>query len=184
MTHGLHRYHGAGDFHFITCSCYRRQPLLGTARRRDLFLAVLEQVRRRYRFIVAGYVVMPEHFHLLIGEPHTKTPATVMHALKLGFARRVLAQTRRRNSGQASLFDHTLQHIWQPRYYDFNVFTRRKYAEKLRYIHRNPVKRGLVASPELWRWSSYRGYAYGETGPVRLNEAAPVHLEKISSPAL
>ena len=67
------RFYGAGDLHFITCSCYRRQPLLGTPRRRDLFLTVLEQVRRRYQFVVVGYVVMPEHIHLLIGEPDQRT---------------------------------------------------------------------------------------------------------------
>ena len=43
MRRNLKRYYGAGDLHFITCSCYRRQPLLGTARRRDFFLTVLEQ---------------------------------------------------------------------------------------------------------------------------------------------
>jgi len=48
MRRNLTRYYGAGDLHFITCSCYRRQPLLGSARRRDLFLTVLEQVRKRY----------------------------------------------------------------------------------------------------------------------------------------
>ena len=95
MPWNLKRYYGAGDFHFITCSCYRRQPLLGTAQRRDLFLTVLEQVRRRYQFVVAGYVVMPEHFHLLISEPQELTPSTVMQALKLGFARRVIAEAQR-----------------------------------------------------------------------------------------
>jgi putative transposase len=58
VCRNLKRYYGAGDLHFITCSCYRRQPLLGTPRRRDLLLTVLEQVRRRYQFVVAGYVVM------------------------------------------------------------------------------------------------------------------------------
>jgi putative transposase len=167
----LKRYYGAGDFHFITCSCYRRQSLLGTPRRRDLFLTVLEQVRRRYHFVVAGYVIMPEHIHLLIGEPQVKTPSTVMQALKLGFARRVLAQARRgRNPTQAVLFDHLPQHIWQKRFYDFNVWTEHKRIEKLRYMHRNPVKRGLVASPELWRWSSFRAYFLQEAGPVRVND--------------
>jgi putative transposase len=60
------RYYGAGDLHFITCSCYRRQPLLGTPRRRSLFLTVLEQVHRRYQFVVVGHVVLPEHIHLLL----------------------------------------------------------------------------------------------------------------------
>jgi REP element-mobilizing transposase RayT len=76
MWRKLKRYYGAGDLHFITCSCYRRQPWLGTPRRRDLFLTVLEQVRKRYQFVVLGYVVMPEHIHLLISEPQEKTPST------------------------------------------------------------------------------------------------------------
>ena len=60
--------------------------------------------------------------------------------------------------------------MWQAHFYDFNVWTSRKRVEKLRYMHRNPVKRGLVESPELWRWSSDRSYALGETGAVRINE--------------
>jgi len=74
MRRNLKRYYGAGHLHFITCSCYRRQPVLGTPRRRDLLLTVLEQVRRRYEFVVVGYVVMPEHIHLLISEPQKKNP--------------------------------------------------------------------------------------------------------------
>ena len=65
----LHRYYGAGYSHFITTSCYRRLPLLGTPQSRNLFLEILESVRRRYRFVVVGYVVMPEHVHLLLSEP-------------------------------------------------------------------------------------------------------------------
>ncbi len=61
-------------------------------------------------------------------------------------------------------------HLWQARFYDFNVWTERKRIEKLRYMHRNPVKRGLVLEPEQWRWSSFRSYFYGETGLVRIND--------------
>jgi hypothetical protein len=82
MRHNLKRYYGAGDLHFITCSCYRRRPLLDTARRRDLFLTVLEQVRKRYEFVVVGYVVMPEHIHLLISRvPQTNAGAPLIRAL-------------------------------------------------------------------------------------------------------
>jgi putative transposase len=140
-------------------------------------------VRKRYQFVVAGYVVMPEHIHLLISEPQKKNPSTVMQALKLGFARRVLAQAKRkRNLAQGSLFDHTPQHIWQKRFYDFNVWTEHKRIEKLRYMHRNPVKRGLVASPELWNWSSFRTYALGEAGAVKVNEWEVLKM-KIGPPA-
>jgi putative transposase len=71
---GLKRYYGTGGLRFITWSCYRRKPLLGTAARRDLLLTVLERMRERYRFAVIGYVVMPEHVHLLISEPLAAIP--------------------------------------------------------------------------------------------------------------
>jgi putative transposase len=58
--------------------------------------------------------------------------------------------------------------VWQPRFYDFNVWTEHKRIEKLRYMHRNPVTRGLVEQPAHWRWSSYRSYAFGEAGLVRI----------------
>jgi putative transposase len=69
MPRRLYRCYGLGYMHFITTSCYQRRPLLGNALSRDLFLEVLEQVRRRYHFVVVGYVVMPEHVHLLVSEP-------------------------------------------------------------------------------------------------------------------
>jgi putative transposase len=179
----LKRYYGAGDLHFITCSCFGRQPLLGTPRRRDLLLTVLEQVRRRYQFVVVGYVVMPEHIHLLIGEPQEKTPSTVMQALKIGFARRVIAEEHRQGVRHFSCLSSSgAQHIWQKRFYDFNVWAEHKRIEKLRYMHRNPVKRGLVASPELWRWSSFRAYFLGEAGLVRVNEWEVLKM-KIRPPA-
>ncbi len=183
MRQNFHRYYGAGDLHFITCSCYRRQPLLGTSRRRDLFLEVLEQVRKRYVFVVVGYVVMPEHIHLLISEAQEKNPSTVMQALKLGFARRVLSEERRRgNPSPDGLLKPGPQHVWQKRFYDFNVWTARKRVEKLRYMHRNPVQRGLVESPEQWRWSSFRAYFLGEAGPVAVNEWDVLKM-KVRAPA-
>jgi len=69
MPSGLHRTYGAHHLHFITCSCYQRLPLLRAARSRDRFLHILEQTRQSYRFVVVGYVDMPEHIHLLITEP-------------------------------------------------------------------------------------------------------------------
>jgi|SRR5271154_4215220 len=81
MKH-LERRYGAGQLHFITCSCYRRMSLLGTARARDCFLTILNEVRGRYDFALLGYVVMPEHIHLLISEPRIGTPSTVMQVLK------------------------------------------------------------------------------------------------------
>ena len=170
MTKGLVRYYGTGQLHFITGSCYCRRPQLHTARRRDLFLGILEQTRRRYHFVVHGYVLMPEHFHLLITEPETGDPSVVMKVLKQGFSRQVKTLRKRTAAGQIVLPDSTPEPVWQKRFYDFNVWSERKRIEKLRYMHRNPVKRGLVESPELWRWSSFRAYFLREAGRVRVNE--------------
>jgi len=161
VPRNLTRYYGSGDLHFLTASCYRRQPLLGTAGQRDLFLDVLERVRRRYRLVVLGYVVMPEHFHLLLTEPQRANLSIAIQALKLGFVRDGCAPGAK---------PPEIGHIWQARFYDFNVWTERKRIEKLRYVHRNPVKRGLVESPEQWRWSSFCFYMFGEVGRVRVNE--------------
>jgi putative transposase len=59
--------------------------------------------------------------------------------------------------------------IWQKRFCDFNVCSTEKRIEKLRYMHRNPVKRALVEAPEEWKWRSFRGYACREAGLVRVN---------------
>jgi REP element-mobilizing transposase RayT len=82
MTQALHRYYGAGDLHFVTFSCYQRKPSLNSDVRRDLFLKILDRVRRRYRLVVLGYVVMPEHVHLLVSEPQRETLSIVIQALK------------------------------------------------------------------------------------------------------
>jgi putative transposase len=172
MPSGLHRSYGAHHLHFITCSCYRRLPFLSTARCRDRFLSILEQTRQRYRFVVVGYVVMPEHIHLLLTEPEVGTPSTVMQVLKQRTARALLPQRKRKLPRQRNLFGDEPQRraFWQARFYDFNVRTTKKRVEKLRYMHRNPVKRGLVETPEQWRWSSYRFFLLDEAGPVRVNE--------------
>jgi len=149
-----------------------------------LFLKILDRVRRRYRFVVLGYVVMPEHVHLLVSEPQRETLSTAIQALKLGVVRTLqcsggsaVAAPRSRKIGKTWGTPGTpvgtsgqLDRFWQARFYDFNVFTERKRIEKLRYIHRNPVVRGLVSSPKDWCWSSFRWYLSGETGPVRIND--------------
>jgi putative transposase len=94
--------------------------------------------------------------HLLISEPQIANPSTVMQAIKLGVARRSLTSVPR--------------HFWTKRFYDFNLWSQQKESEKLHYMHQNPVERGLVVRPEDWRWSSFRFYACGEPGPVRIND--------------
>jgi len=181
MPKGLQRYYGDDHLHFLTCSCYHRQSLLGGVRGRDLFLRILEEVRQRYRFVVVGYVVMPDHIHLLLSEPERGTPSTVMQVLKQRYARGLLRK-KRRKTGQGELWPEEEQRVWQRRFYDFNVWSECKRVVKLRYMHRNPVKRGLVLEPEQWEWSSYRSYACEEVGIVKINQwpAAVMKLRTVA----
>ena len=144
----------------------------------------MEQVRRRHGFAVVGYVVMPEHVHLLLSEPKLSEPergdpSVVMKVLKPSFARQLLNRCRARvDQQQSCLWKIPLaeEHVWQHRFYDFAVFTEKKRLEKLRYMHRNPVVRGLVLAPEQWNWSSYRHYSLGQQGPVLVNEAQKAEM--------
>jgi putative transposase len=177
MPRNLRRYQQARDLHFVTFSCYRRQPLLRRAGSRDLFLSVLEKARRRFAFVVVGYVVMPEHVHLLVSEPEQGSLAAVLQVLKQESSRRLRQRRRKPDPRQGNLFSVALDvRFWQRRYYDFNVFTEKKRVEKLRYMHRNPVTRGLAETPEDWRWSSYLDYAERRSGPVALNRWPAIAL--------
>ncbi len=155
MPWGLKRYQQAQHLHFITFSCYRRAPRLATAAARRIFEQTLEQVRQWYGLYVTGYVVMPEHVHLLISEPDRGNLSVAIQMLKQNVARKL----KKPAAGGA---------FWQARYYDFNVWSERKRIEKLRYMHRNPVKRGLVGSPEDWAWSSFRHHLSGLEGAVEI----------------
>jgi putative transposase len=153
MPWGLTRFHRSGQSHFVTFCCYHRRRLLTTDESRETFESALERVRRSFRLQVYGYVIMPEHVHILLSEPEKDTLADALKSLKQGVSRRLIGDA---------------EHFWQKRYYDFNIRNHLQFVEKLRYIHRNPVKAGLCERPEDWEWSSFRHYATGCEGRVEI----------------
>jgi putative transposase len=90
----------------------------------------------------------------LVSEPEQGRLAQALQSLKQSVARRLSLRAA--------------EPFWQARYYDFNVWSERKFTEKLRYIHRNPVTRGLVSRPEDWAWSSFRHYLTGQRCGVEI----------------
>jgi putative transposase len=151
MAKDLVRYQQTGDLHFLTFSCHRRLPYLGSPETRDLFERSLETMRQRYDFFVTAYVVMPEHVHLLVSEPKRAALSVAIQALKLSVS---VQQTKRP--------------FWQHRYFDRNIFTEQAIVATRRYIHRNPVARDLVKEPDQWRWSSFQHWGTGEPGTVEI----------------
>ena len=173
MRNPLRRYYGRGDLHFVTFSCYRRRPLLGTRRARDRFVKTLDEVRSRHAFRLIGYVVMPEHVHLLLTEPKKGTPSKVLQVLKQKVSRKLRGMGKKSRPGQLLLpfSEATTENpaFWQRRFYDFNVWRGKKVREKLEYMHANPVKRKLVVHPKDWPWSSWSHYAKGKEGLIRID---------------
>ena len=176
MPWGLTRFHNSGQSHFVTFCCYHRQRLFINDESCRIFESALERMRRSYRLYIYGYVVMPDHIHLLLSEPQRDggplkpafglsggsnwlnkpqqySLADALKSLKQGVARRLIGDA---------------QHFWQKRYYDFNIRSYQQFVEKLRYIHQNPVKQGLCNRPEGWQWSSFRHCATGLEGHVEI----------------
>jgi REP element-mobilizing transposase RayT len=89
MTEGLRRFHQSQQSHFLAFSCYQRQPRFNAPGACDLFLDCLEAMRQRFAMRIYGYVIMPEHVHLLVSEPDHQTLADAMHFLKLSFTKRL-----------------------------------------------------------------------------------------------
>jgi len=153
MPYGLKRFQKAEALHFITFSCFQRLPLLDAPDPKSTFEAVLELTRARHQARVYAYVLMPEHVHLVVNEPPTILLAQFLKAVK--------QVTSRKLKGG-------LEKFWQERYFDRNVHGEAARSEVIRYIHRNPVKRGLVASPGDYQWSSFNHYATGVRGVVEI----------------
>ena len=107
MPSGLKRYHDFGHDHFVTFSCYKRLPYLNNDHARTVFLDTLERLRERHHFHIYGYVLMPEHVHLLTNEPGTGTLATFLQILKQLTSRQLKSPDQKQ--------------LWQRRYYDFNL---------------------------------------------------------------
>ncbi|HET9179046.1 MAG TPA: transposase [Terriglobia bacterium] len=164
------RYYGNNDLHYLTTSTYRRTPVFNSERFKREFVATLAELRIELGFRLLGYVLMPEHFHLLLWPSDGANPSQIMQRLKGRTARSILKTLRQerrhawcarmlaRFSLPLTVHDEASCRVWQRRFYDMNIWTEKKQMEKLDYMHNNPVTRGLVSSPREWPWSSWRFY--------------------------
>jgi putative transposase len=103
MRNPLKRHYGQGNLHFITFSCYRRMPFFAKSRARNCFVKMLDRVRTQKRFVLLGFVVMPEHVHLLVSEPEEDNLSVALQILKQQVARTLLRRPRREFKGQWKL---------------------------------------------------------------------------------
>jgi putative transposase len=160
MPDGLKRIYGQGDLHFITFSCYRRLPLLNHIASRNIFLQELSLIRTEMDFRLVGYVVMPNHVHLLMSEPQPEMPSAAIQKLKQRVSRKI---------HKSKFNPEPHPSFWETRFYDFNVYSTGMRKEKLNYMHANPIIRGLVRHAEDWPWSSWSFYMKDAPGLVPID---------------
>ena len=177
------RYFAPGQLQFITSSVYRRLKLLESDRHRRDFVETLRQLWQETGFLLIGWVLMPEHFHLLIKPEPAESTSRLVRELKKQSAqgtasiltknrahpwcRKMLAGLRL----PPSVHSDSHYRVWQRRFYPFSIYSEKKRLEKLNHMHNNPVKRGLVRSPQEWPWSSFRYY--------HLNDASLLSMDKL-----
>jgi putative transposase len=170
------------DAHFITFSCFQGRAFFSKDRPREWFLESLGKARLKHPFDLWGFVLMPEHVHLLIWPHEGQAVSDILKSIKQPVTQRAVAWLRANApEGLAAMLDCSpgggrAYRFWQVGGgHDRNMRTVRETHEKLTYIHNNPVKRGLVERPEEWAWSSARAWATGTDQPAKINrESFPI----------
>ena len=175
----VRHYDTPGHAHYLTFSCYRRRPLLACDGVRSAFLDALAASRAKVPFDLWAYVVMPEHAHLLVWPHEGASVSEILRHVKLPVAKRARVLALRDDALLRGAMAATgpggrpALRVWQRGGgYDRNLWSPNEIREKVDYIHANPVRRGLVAQPGDWPWSSWRAWRDGVDEPVAIDRAS------------
>ncbi|MFZ0751931.1 MAG: transposase [Pyrinomonadaceae bacterium] len=159
--------------HYVTLLTYNRVPVFRSDRASEIFVATLDEVRRRYPYKLIGYVIMPDHVHAIVN----RSVDTISNWLRRGrgnSARNILAWLRAEehllslkklelNPPQKRQHSHA---VWQKDPSVIDLWSAKFVRQKLNYLHLNPVRAGLCQHPADWKWSSYRAYLPHDIGDV------------------
>ncbi|HEX8322926.1 MAG TPA: transposase [Tepidisphaeraceae bacterium] len=160
LRHQMRRRDVPGTARFLTFSCYRRLALFRNDKIKDAFAGALAQAAARHNAAVLAWVVMPEHVHLVVYADPPESVSTFLRSLKCPLASAVLARWRTLDAPILNRLRNTAGkcHFWQlGGGYDRNVVDR-ELVEKIRYVHANPIRRGLSPDSVGWGWSSAATY--------------------------
>jgi putative transposase len=161
----LFKSHDPNTFHYTTFVCYKRAPVFKSEKACALFCEALAETRRRLPLKLIGYVVMPDHIHLIVN-PVNRNISVVINNLKSASARSIIDWLRESNHASSlrkleleisQKRGHT-HALWQKDFSSIDLWSPKFIRQKLNYIHLNPVRAGLCKHPAEWRWSSYRAY--------------------------
>lgn len=148
--------------HFVTFSCYKRRKLLNPDPSKRIVIGTLGSRLARQNGICIGFVVMPDHVHVLLWFPENQQLSLFMNKWKDQTSSTIKNLYRDQFPNYWTMLDGE-ETVWQPKYYGFNIYSEKKIEEKLDYMHLNPVRAGLVERAVDWPWSSARWYLEGKT---------------------
>jgi putative transposase len=137
----LTRYNLENHLYFVTSKTKNNKPIFLNPANAELFMQTLFDCRKRYGFLLLGFVIMPDHFHVLIMPKQEYKISSVVQKIKSLFAYKM------RDVGVKGS-------VWQKSFYDFVVYSEEKLGEKLNYIHANPVRKGIVKDLREYQFSS------------------------------
>jgi len=158
----LRHYDDLGTARFVTFGCHDQQCLLSDISAKKILVSQINNAREKYRFKIFGYVIMPDHVHLVIYPPEGMKLGLVMREIKSKTAREYFASIKKEPEGKRV--------FWQKRCYDHNCRSVGAVWEKIKYCHKNPVRRGLVADPGGYIWSSFNWYQGERDVPLEMDE--------------
>ena len=170
------RYEGLGHGRYLTFSCFRNQCFLRSERACRWLVESIRCAKDKYPFDLWAWVLMPHHVYLLVRPPSDCEMGTILRAAKEPVSKRASAWVRKhapkflprmldiQPNGRRSI------RFWQPGGgYDRNIVSAQELREKIDYIHRNPVRAGLVSDPADWKWSSFAAWQYGRDEPLPID---------------
>ena len=172
----IRHFNEPGHVHFLTFSCYRQLPFFKSDRTKEWLIEAIAKAREKHDFALLAYVIMQEHAHLLIQPPALDYDiSAILKATKQAVARRAKRFLEEENLGWLKKLtvksgSREVFRFWQAGPgYDRNIRDENELLEKIQYVHNNPVKNGLAATPEGWIWSSAGWYLDRRGGKITID---------------
>ncbi|MCX6740475.1 MAG: hypothetical protein NTZ49_04580 [Candidatus Parcubacteria bacterium] len=173
----MEKFDDPGHIHFVTFKTANNVPFFKDDKCCDIFLEELDRLRTELSFDIYGFVIVPDHVHLLIGQVFAygspnkfgDTPESSLNEFGISYiGKKIKGVTARK-------INKYLQRsgaLWKHRFFDFNIYSHKKFEEKLKYIHDNPISHGLVSDISLFRYCSWRNYELGDHSVFKINVLA------------
>ena len=172
----IRHFNDPGNIHFLTFSCYQQLPFFKSDRAKQWLIEAIANAREKHKFALLAYVIMPEHAHLLVQPligPYDI--AALLKGIKQPVARKAKRFLEKENPAWLKKLtvksrSREVFRFWQAGPgYDRNIRDEKELLEKIQYIHNNPVKNGLAATPEEWPWSSAGWYLDRRDGKITID---------------